>query len=428
MSWDDAVIWAITLNYAGYQDWRLPWGTNPDGTGPAPGFFTAGGTGELVHLGYNNILPGPFANLHPTNVYWTGTEFAIDNDSAFSSVPSGNYSQSIIWRKFTVVGPDLEVPTRLGAWAVRDIDGTQPACFDNDSDGYSNPGFYLCENGDATDCDDTNINIHPATTWYQDSDGDGYGGLAPTLTQCVQPPGYVLDNTDCNDSDINVFPAVWYEDIDGDGYGNSAVPLQNCGQPAGYVLDNSDCNDGNEIINPATIWYQDSDLDGYGDPASPLQQCEQPAGYVLNSDDCDDADPGKTTSSVWHPDADGDGFGDPTISAQMCIGPEGHILDDTDCNDNDVMINPTGPSVRVLGAETVYYDVLSEALAEPQPGDVINVRAEAFTGDLIIDTPNSITLEGGYDCGYYAATGFTTLTGNMTVSNGTVTLGDFIIQ
>jgi phosphatidylethanolamine-binding protein (PEBP) family uncharacterized protein len=37
-------------------------------------------------------------------------------------------------------------------------------------------------------------------TWYEDIDEDGLGNADVSLTACVQPDGYVADNTDTNDS------------------------------------------------------------------------------------------------------------------------------------------------------------------------------------------------------------------------------------
>jgi hypothetical protein len=45
-------------------------------------------------------------------------------------------------------------------------------------------------------------------TFYQDSDGDGYGNSAATIKACSVPTGYVADSTDCNDADAAVHPGA----------------------------------------------------------------------------------------------------------------------------------------------------------------------------------------------------------------------------
>jgi hypothetical protein len=80
------------------------------------------------------------------------------------------------------------------------------------------------------DCDDSDPNIHPGaaeicdgldnncndlpddgltfSTYYQDADGDGFGTVAATDTNClgVAPAGFVANSLDCDDTDPDVSP------------------------------------------------------------------------------------------------------------------------------------------------------------------------------------------------------------------------------
>src|SRR5205823_4670039 len=88
------------------------------------------------------------------------------------------------------------------------------------------------------------------------------------------------NSTSCNQV-ITVLPAsVYYRDRDGDGFGNPGYPVYACSQPAGFITDSSDCNDYDATQNSNSVWYADADGDGYGDPSSHISQCSQPAGYV----------------------------------------------------------------------------------------------------------------------------------------------------
>jgi hypothetical protein len=54
------------------------------------------------------------------------------------------------------------------------------------------------------DCDDSDPEIGAATTWYPDSDGDGWGDLnaAPDtwVESCLPPEDYAADRGDCDDN------------------------------------------------------------------------------------------------------------------------------------------------------------------------------------------------------------------------------------
>ena len=95
---------------------------------------------------------------------------------------------------------------------------------DNDGDGYVEctidiggwDGSVIPQSGD---CDDTNDTINPDTVWYADTDYDGFGDSNVTLTQCLQPSGYISDDTDCDDTDSATYPnapEIPYDGIDQD--------------------------------------------------------------------------------------------------------------------------------------------------------------------------------------------------------------------
>ena len=107
---------------------------------------------------------------------------------------------------------------------------------DADGDGYGDAGVFVtaCTQpaetvADGSDCDDTEATIYPgaaevcdekdddcdtevdedatdASTWYADTDGDGYGDADSPAAACSQPAGYVANADDCDDVVANVEP------------------------------------------------------------------------------------------------------------------------------------------------------------------------------------------------------------------------------
>jgi hypothetical protein len=304
-----------------------------------------------------------------------------------------------------------------GSVAYDDVDGDGwPACQDcDDSRAAINPDATERCDGLDNDCDGDidEPDAVDASTWYADSDADGYGDPAVSTAACDEPSGYTADDTDCDDNQAAINPSAtercdgvdndcdgstdepdavdastWYADSDNDGYGDAGTTATACDAPSGHTSDDTDCDDGEAAVNPgasercdgvdndcdgdidedsaidAPTWYADSDGDGYGDPDDSAPACTQPSSATSDASDCDDGDaginpdateqcdgvdndcdgsidePDAVDASTWYADSDGDGYGDGGSSTTACAQPSGHVADSSDCDDSEAAINP----------------------------------------------------------------------------------------
>ena len=225
---------------------------------------------------------------------------------------------------------------------------------DDTSAGVSPADAEVCDAADTDedcdgDADDDDAGAAGKSTWYADSDGDGYGDAAASSDYCDAPAGVVTNDEDCDDSSASVSPAdleycngadddcdgvtdedsaadalTWYLDADADGYGLSSTPTTACSLPAGYSSTSGDCDDGNATENPAATEICDGD-----------------------DDDCDGAtdESGATGESTWYRDADSDGYGAASTTASACTVPSGYVSNSSDCDDSSAAISPGGVEV-----------------------------------------------------------------------------------
>jgi hypothetical protein len=263
---------------------------------------------------------------------------------------------------------------------------------DNDCDGSVDVGatdqttWYLDADGDGAGGGWLTQVACTAPTGYVAS-SDDCNDLDPTS----YPGGTELcdgQDNDCNgqiDDGSGAAGSTWYADSDGDGYGDPGSVSTACSQPSGFVSNSSDCDDGNAATNPtsyeicdgvdnncvagideagalnATNWYVDADADGYGVPGTPVSSCSEPSGYADNTADCNDdptnggadihpnatevcngvdddcdgtPDDGAVDAGLWYADVDGDDYGDPDVSELACTQPTGSVQDNTDCEDD----------------------------------------------------------------------------------------------
>jgi hypothetical protein len=333
---------------------------------------------------------------------------------------------------------------RVSSWADADGDGwgdaaaetvtcdigagrvTTPGDCDDAAAAVAPDAVETC-NAVDDDCDGTvdGPDAVDATTWHADADGDGYGSPDAVAVTCEAPSAYVVDATDCDDTDAAISPAsvevcndtdddcdgavdpdtaagapTWYADVDGDTYGDASAPRVSCDAPGAHVADATDCDDTAIATNPAATevcdagdtdedcdgnaddadpsadaasmnsWYADSDGDGYGDPDTALSLCNAVPGWIATAGDCDDAaatvHPGgaevcdaadadedcdgladdddtsvdTATRSTWYRDLDADGYAGTAITTSACDEPTGYEATATDCDDARATAHP----------------------------------------------------------------------------------------
>lgn len=118
-----------------------------------------------------------------------------------------------------------------------------------------------------------------SATWFADTDDDGLGDAATTLSACIAPPGFVANDTDCDDTDGSIGAAqTWFADVDGDGDGDPASPITSCVQPPNTSATNTDCDDSDPDIFPFSP-CDDGDAFTYFDEVSEDCIC---AGYPVS--------------------------------------------------------------------------------------------------------------------------------------------------
>ena len=140
----------------------------------------------------------------------------------------------------------------------------------------------------ADDNGDGQVDEGVTTTFYEDTDDDGYGDPNNTQDACSAPSGFVSNDDDCDDGneDINPGETESYDSVDND----CDSQVDEGFTPTTEICDGTDNDlDGQIDENVKITFYIDSDSDGYGVSSTTTLACSVPSGYASNTLDCNNA-------------------------------------------------------------------------------------------------------------------------------------------
>ena len=206
--------------------------------------------------------------------------------------------------------------------------------------------------GGTCDGDSTVADLPGCIPFYEDDDGDGFGG---ERSRCL-----------CAGSDD--FPTSMAGDCDDTNAAVNPGAVEVCDND----LVDEDCDP--TTLNGEQVFYRDLDGDGFGTDSVQLA-CQADAEYrALEAGDCDDSDP--TISS---------------LAVEVCDGV------DNDCNpetteDNLVTVLSADGSIVVANA----YEELQDAVYDAPSGGLVRVCPGAY-GSVVVDRDLQIVGQGDAD-------------------------------
>jgi hypothetical protein len=330
-----------------------------------------------------------------------------------SVVNTGSHPSTVSGNVVSFAGSPSTFAGETHRVCVENPAGFDEILFDHNGAGSGllfNRGIYM----DGSAC--------TAVTWYADTDEDGYGDPASTVTACAAPAGYVDVDTDCDDGDPDAYPGavevvgdevdqscdgeeICFIDADGDGYRTAMTQTswdEDCqdGSEAAASLPDGDCDDHADTTWPGAleIAYDGIDQDCSGQDLCDVDGDGVDAGVgACSGTDCADDDPAISplAAEIWYDgvDQDCDGWSDDDADLDG--------FDDVDAGGDDC--DDADPDRRPDAAE-IPYDGIDQNC---DPADDDDVDGDGFDavaagGTDCLDTdeavfPGAVERENGFD-------------------------------
>ncbi len=194
-------------------------------------------------------------------------------------------------------------------------------CLDSDPTVYTGAD-EICD-GIDNDCDSTvDEDAVDSTSFYVDTDQDGFGNPAYATEACSAPTGYVARSDDCDDTSASVYPGadeVCDDGIDQDCNGHDLGCDAVDDDQDGFTELDGDCDDADSSVYPGAQEIcneKDDDCDGVTDGVD--EDRDGAVAEACGGTDCDDQNPD------IHPGAE-----------ELCDGSDNDCNGDIDDRDSD---------------------------------------------------------------------------------------------
>jgi len=161
--------------------------------GQGPGYYPdAGGRYDPVTDSWTSTTTAAPAGREQTTAVWSGTEVIVWGGYAngVELDTGGRYDPAAdAWTSTLAAGAPSERSGHTAIWT-----GSLMLVWGGGQFTFDTGAAYAPE--------------QPTTTWYRDTDGDGYGdaAISTTIAGCDGPAGYVRDKTDCDDTNAIIHP------------------------------------------------------------------------------------------------------------------------------------------------------------------------------------------------------------------------------
>jgi MYXO-CTERM domain-containing protein len=329
------------------------------------------GAGDLDGDGYDDVIVGAPSHAHgksdPGSVYvYSGSSSGIISSSETEFSASDGASGQSFGVSVSAAGDvngDGYDDVIVGAW--------------RDSSGGDKSGAAYVFGGSCA----------VPSTWYADSDSDGYGDASTTTSACTEPSGYVSDDTDCDDSATSINPGA--AETSGDGVDSD------CNGSGGP--DDDDDGDGLSWSEEQALGTsdddRDSDDDGLEDGDEVAIHGTDPADDDSDDDGLSDGDEVNTYSTNPNDeDSDDDGLSD---GEELGLGtdPLDEDTDDDGLSDGEE---------QELGTNPLDEDTDGDGLSDGEEQELgTNPLDEDTDGDGLIDgeDPDPLVAEEAPDPG-----------------------------